>query len=155
MLRLLLTTIHMAEHTYFGDTWFSAPRANTIPSVSPGRPGSYAAVVARAGVLGLMFSMTGLTFVKELAMFQVIQTGLWMQTYHFARDHYYDCLFLSFALALTVTFLPRTARATKQVWLLVALWMVGGLNVFLFTANNGINLLAGRPLHCHHQGIGW
>jgi hypothetical protein len=29
------------------------------------------------------------------------------------------------------------------------------MNVFLLTANNGINLLHGRPLHSPHHGIAW
>ncbi|MEA3212760.1 MAG: hypothetical protein QOE70_5817 [Chthoniobacter sp.] len=108
-----------------------------------------------------MLLMTGLTFVKELARFQVIESGLWMHLYHFARDHYYNCLSLIFAMALAVIILPqawhrtRHPRTARPTLLLAALWMVGGLNLFLLTANNGINLLEGRPLHSPHQGIGW
>jgi hypothetical protein len=120
---------------------------------SPGQPHSPErnSLVFQSGILGLMLAMTGLTYVKETALFQVIQSGLWMHVYHFARDFYYPCLALSFALALMATLHPRSG----SLRLVTILWMVAGLNVFLLTANNGLNLIQGKPLHCHHDGIGW
>lgn len=141
----------MATHSSCDAVSMPAAQA-AIPFVS-----SSTAVVSRVGILGFMLAMTGLTYVKETGFFQSIQQGFWMHLYHFARDHYYQCLLVSLVLALAMTALPVAPGDFRRPrkGLLIAIWFVFGLNCFLLTANNGLNLLQGRPLHCQHQGIGW
>ncbi len=104
-------------------------------------------------VLSFTLAMTWLTLVKELVLYQN-DPVFWQKIVHrLAMQAYYPALLINFILIALLVFVFYRAR--RFSFLPVASGFFFLMNVVLFSANNIINLLQGRPLHGIHHGIGW
>ncbi len=97
--------------------------------------------------------MTFLTIAKERVMFQNEHHNWRVLIYLVATQLYYPLLFLNLILIAAAAW--QSARNRMDSGALAAAWCVFVLNVILFSANNVVNLLEGRPLHRFPHGIGW
>lgn len=109
----------------------------------------HASLALFLGTLG----MTWLTIVKELVLYQNGPEMLQKILHRLANRAYYPALFIN--LCIIVLMFLTALRSRRLPILLVASGVLFVINVILFSANNVINLLHGRPLHGIHHGIGW
>lgn len=97
--------------------------------------------------------MTYLTVAKELVLFQNEHHNALALIYRIATRAYYVLLAINF-IALFLMALDHFKRGRSSIFLRAAL-IVFVINVLLFSSNNIVNLLEGKPLHYQHHGIGW
>ncbi len=117
--------------------------------LEPSRP-----VIPINGILLLgNLTMTYLTFIKESGMYY----GEWHNwralVYLLAMKLYYPLLLVDFLLLFAVARHHLIQRKPSAILAAAAVTFV--INVALFSANNVINLIDGKPLHSLHKGIGW
>ena len=98
-------------------------------------------------------TMTYLTFIKEGAMYQNERHNWRVLIWFLAMKAYYPLLVANLVCLIVLT--RQRLREHRASKLLAAAVIVFGLNVVLFSANNVMNLVEGKPLHRTHKGIGW
>ena len=104
-------------------------------------------------IFACTMTMTYLTFIKEGAMYQNERHNWRVLVWFLAMKAYYPLLGVNLAcLILLVKQRLQEHRASK---LLAVAVLIFGLNVVMFSANNVMNLVEGKPLHRTHKGIGW
>ncbi|MEO7932369.1 MAG: hypothetical protein ABIT76_04330 [Chthoniobacterales bacterium] len=104
-------------------------------------------------LLTATLTMTFLTFVKESGMYQNEWHSWRALAYLLAMKLYYPLLVVN--LMVLLIFARHHLVRRKPSFILAAAAVTFVINVALFSANNVINLIDGRPLHCLHKGIGW
>ncbi len=98
-------------------------------------------------------TMTFLTFVKESGMYYREWHNWRALAYLLAMKLYYPLLVVN--LMVLLVFARHHLLRRKPSFILAAAAVAFVINVALFSANNVINLIDGKPLHCLHKGIGW
>ncbi len=98
-------------------------------------------------------TMTYLTFIKEGAMYQNERHNWRVLVWFLAMKAYYPLLATN--LVALIFLMRDRLREHRPSRMLAAAVMVFGLNVVLFSANNVMNFIEGKPIHRTHKGIGW
>jgi len=104
-------------------------------------------------ILVASLSMTFLTFVKEGGHYYHDFHNWRALAYLLAMKLYYPLLVVNLLVLLVMARQHQIRR--KPSILLAAAFVVFVVNVGLFSANNVINIIEGKPLHSLHKGIGW
>lgn len=107
----------------------------------------------RLAALISSLGMTFLTYAKETALFGRAING-WETVAYLISSKFYYPIWFCHLLALVALTAWMWNQGRKSILINVAIAMVV-VNFALLSANNVINVLTGRPLHCTHQGIGW